>query len=83
MKPEGRRVAVRNLLDRCIDRLVIIGGDGSLTGAYYLSKEWADHVAAIVKERQEQRRQTVHDEAKCKYYFELCDLYYYSKGTRS
>ena len=30
---EGRLRAAKNLLDREIDRLVVIGGDGSLTGA--------------------------------------------------
>ena len=30
---EGRRRAAKNLIDREIDSLVIIGGDGSLTGA--------------------------------------------------
>ena len=29
---EGRRRACKNLLERGIDRLVVIGGDGSLTG---------------------------------------------------
>lgn len=38
---EGRKVAVRNLLERDIDALIVIGGDGSLTGANYLQKEWA------------------------------------------
>jgi 6-phosphofructokinase 1 len=46
---EGRRKAVRNLLDRRIDALVVIGGDGSLTGASLLRQEWADVVAELVE----------------------------------
>ena len=38
MTPEGRRKAVRRLNDRRIDGLVIIGGNGSLAGAYELHK---------------------------------------------
>lgn len=37
---EGRRKAVRNLLLNGINRLVVIGGDGSLTGANILRQEW-------------------------------------------
>lgn len=44
---EGRRIAVRNLLKHGIDRLVVIGGDGSLTGASILRTEWPDHVRAL------------------------------------
>ncbi|MEZ4672992.1 MAG: 6-phosphofructokinase [Caldilineaceae bacterium] len=46
--PEGRRIAVQNLLQVEIDALVVIGGDGSLTGADMLRQEWGDHVAALV-----------------------------------
>lgn len=49
---DGRRKAVRNLLDHHIDRLVIIGGDGSLTGANTLRQEWPELVAELV-EREE------------------------------
>lgn len=38
--PEGRRKAYENLKKRGIDGLVVIGGDGSFTGAYKLSKEF-------------------------------------------
>lgn len=44
----GRRAAVRNLVLAGIDRLVIIGGDGSLTGADRLRAEWPEHLAALV-----------------------------------
>jgi len=47
--PEGRRTAVRNLLDRRIDALVVIGGDGSLTGANLFREEWAEVVADLVQ----------------------------------
>ena len=36
----GRRKAVHNLLLQGIDRLVVIGGDGSLSGADLLREEW-------------------------------------------
>ena len=45
---EGRRTAVRNLIQHGIDRLVVIGGDGSLTGTDALRAEWPDHVAALL-----------------------------------
>jgi 6-phosphofructokinase 1 len=44
---EGRRRAVENLLERSIEALVVIGGDGSLTGALLLSNEWPEHVEKI------------------------------------
>ena len=39
MTPEGRQTAFENLRKRDIEGLVIIGGDGSLTGGSLLSKE--------------------------------------------
>lgn len=48
--PEGRRQAVRNLVERRIGALVVIGGDGSLMGAHTLSVEWAEHIQAIEAE---------------------------------
>lgn len=45
--PEGRRQAVRHLLDYGIEGLVVIGGDGSLSGAQVLYDEWPEHVAAL------------------------------------
>jgi len=47
---EGRKQAVRNLLERQIDGLIVIGGDGSLTGANILRQEWAELVAELVDE---------------------------------
>ena len=48
--PEGRRQAVLHLARRGIDRLVVIGGDGSLTGALILHQEWQSHLAQLVAE---------------------------------
>jgi 6-phosphofructokinase 1 len=45
---EGRRQAARNLLEREIDRLVVIGGDGSLTGANIFRQEWPELLAELV-----------------------------------
>lgn len=39
---EGRRKAAVNLYRHGIDGLVVIGGDGSLTGARILAEEWSD-----------------------------------------
>ena len=47
---EGRRTAVRHLLERDIDRLVVVGGDGSLSGANLLREEWASLVEELVVE---------------------------------
>ncbi len=45
--PEGRRRAVENLLGCGIEALVVIGGDGSLTGALLLASEWPQHLEKI------------------------------------
>ena len=45
---EGRRRAAKNLLDAGIDRLVVVGGDGSLSGLNAFRGEWAEHVAALL-----------------------------------
>src|SRR3972149_1289581 len=37
---EGRKKAARNLIEHEIDSLVVIGGDGSLTGANLFRQEW-------------------------------------------
>lgn len=46
---EGRRRAARNLLHHGIDRLVVIGGDGSLTGANLFRQEWPELVAELLQ----------------------------------
>jgi 6-phosphofructokinase 1 len=43
---EGRRTAAKNLIEHEIDSLVVIGGDGSLTGADLFRQEWP----ALLKE---------------------------------
>jgi 6-phosphofructokinase 1 len=45
---DGRRTAARNLLERGIDALVVIGGDGSLTGANLFREEWPEHLSELV-----------------------------------
>lgn len=44
---EGRQSAYNNLVDAKIDALVIIGGDGSFTGAEFFSKEFKFPVIGI------------------------------------
>ena len=44
----GRQRAVHNLLRRGIDRLIVIGGDGSLSGADLLRQEWPGHVKQLL-----------------------------------
>ena len=46
---EGRRTAARNLLQYEIDSLIIIGGDGSLTGANVFRQEWPTLLAELVQ----------------------------------
>lgn len=46
---EGRLAAARNLIERGIDSLVVIGGDGSLTGANLFRQEWPELLAALVE----------------------------------
>ncbi|KAI7827302.1 phosphofructokinase domain-containing protein [Kickxella alabastrina] len=47
---EGRRTGVLNLIRNGIDALIVIGGDGSLTGADRLRAEWPEHVSALESE---------------------------------
>ena len=46
---EGRRKAAHNLIKNGIDALVVIGGDGSLTGANTFRQEWPKLLAELVK----------------------------------
>ncbi|MEA3337102.1 MAG: 6-phosphofructokinase [Chloroflexota bacterium] len=46
---EGRRSAVKNLISHSIDRLIVIGGDGSLTGANLLCQEWPELLSELVE----------------------------------
>ncbi len=45
----GRLIAARNLIRKGISRLVIIGGDGSLTGANMFKSEWSSLVAELLE----------------------------------
>ncbi len=47
---EGRLQAARNLLEHEIDNLVVIGGDGSLTGANLFRQEWPGLLAELVQQ---------------------------------
>ena len=47
---EGRKRAAKNLVTRGIANLVVIGGDGSLTGANLFKEEWADLLKDIAKD---------------------------------
>ena len=49
-KREGRLQAAKNLIDRHIDNLVVIGGDGSLTGANLFREEWSSLLEELLKE---------------------------------
>ena len=46
---EGRLAAAKNLLEHGIDRLVVIGGDGSLTGLDAFRTEWPELLAELVE----------------------------------
>ncbi|PVU96566.1 hypothetical protein BB559_002343 [Furculomyces boomerangus] len=46
---EGRQIAALNLIKTGISALVVIGGDGSLTGADNLRAEWPNHIADLLK----------------------------------
>ncbi len=46
---EGRLQAAGNLLEHDIDSLVVIGGDGSLTGANLFRQEWPDLLAELAE----------------------------------
>ena len=47
---EGRLKAARNMVAAGIDSLIVIGGDGSLTGAEVFRHEWPEHLAALGRE---------------------------------
>ena len=46
---EGRLLAARNLIENGIDSLVVIGGDGSLTGAHIFRQEWPGLLDELVE----------------------------------
>lgn len=45
---EGRRQAAMNLVRTGIDGLIVIGGDGSLTGANIFRQEWSSLISELV-----------------------------------
>ncbi|XP_048508113.1 ATP-dependent 6-phosphofructokinase isoform X4 [Athalia rosae] len=45
----GRRKAAKNLVTRGITNLVVIGGDGSLTGANLFKEEWAELLKELIE----------------------------------
>ncbi|KAI3643353.1 hypothetical protein MP228_012908 [Amoeboaphelidium protococcarum] len=47
---EGRKQAVLNMVSVGIDSLIVIGGDGSLTGADYLRQEWPSMIKQLKDE---------------------------------
>lgn len=49
---EGRKRAACNLIKRGITNLVIIGGDGSLTGANMFKSDWSSILDALLKDGQ-------------------------------
>jgi 6-phosphofructokinase 1 len=46
---EGRLKAARNLVNNGIDGLIIIGGDGSLTGGAIFREEWSELIADLIQ----------------------------------
>ncbi|MFC2177118.1 6-phosphofructokinase [Actinomycetota bacterium] len=46
---EGRRRAAGNLIEHEIEALIVIGGDGSLTGANLFREEWPDLLAELAE----------------------------------
>ena len=49
MTHEGRRTAARNLIQHGVDGLIVIGGDGSLTGANVFRQEWPSLVTELLE----------------------------------
>ena len=47
----GRLRAAENLLKHDIDHLIIIGGDGSLSGADEFAREWPELIAELLKKK--------------------------------
>ena len=46
---EGRRLAAMHLIEAGIDGLIVIGGDGSLTGANLFRQEWPSLIAELAQ----------------------------------
>lgn len=48
---EGRLKAAENLIKHNISNLVVIGGDGSLTGANMFRAEWSSYLDELLEKR--------------------------------
>ena len=48
---EGRKKAAKNLVEHGIDGLIVIGGDGSLTGATIFRTEWPELIAELIQSK--------------------------------
>lgn len=48
-KRDGLLAAARNLIERGIDHLVVVGGDGSLSGANEFREEWPSLIAELAE----------------------------------
>src|SRR5512147_2489734 len=46
---EGRRTSAKNLIKAGIDGLIVIGGDGSLTGANIFRQEWQSLISELAE----------------------------------
>lgn len=55
---DGRRQAARHLLERGVGGLVVVGGDGSLTGADLFRREWPELLDELVEAGQVDRHDT-------------------------
>jgi len=49
MTKEGRMKATKNMISFGIANLVVIGGDGSLTGANIFREEWPRNINELLK----------------------------------
>lgn len=54
---EGRLKAARNLVKHGIDRIVVIGGDGSLSGTDLFRREWSGLLDELVEKKEITRKQ--------------------------
>jgi len=62
---EGRMQAALNLVNVDIDHLVVIGGDGSLTGANIFREEWPSLIEDLVKNKKISRQKAdIHSRLK-------------------
>ncbi|KAL5237759.1 hypothetical protein ACI65C_005169 [Semiaphis heraclei] len=52
MTKEGRMKATKNMISLGISNLVVIGGDGSLTGANIFREEWPSHIDELLKNQE-------------------------------